>query len=169
MKGRKDTVYLIDPVTGQAISKIIDVEQATLMNGKKIYEIAELIAPPLSDNVSGPFEEYLLKNLVNDPLLLRNDDGIIRVELYDFVVDEQGKVVYWSDDGMKYLAKDKTTRHLAGGLVEKYIVNYPAFKPFELNGVKVPVRLNVLLLRYSIVLKDHKASYTRGNLFSGRR
>ena len=165
--GMKDTLYLLDPVTGQTRSKIIDVAQVATMNGKKIYEMNEVEPPPLTDNISAELEEYLLKNLIQEPWLLKFDDGMVRVALWDFVVDETGKIVYYSNGGMTYMGRDNTTRTLGdGGQTEQLIANYPALKSFTINNTKVTVRLNVSLLQYTIVLKNHTATYTRGNLFA---
>ncbi len=155
-----DTTYLSDPVTDKESIRIIYEPQVAAMNGKKIYETAEVLQPPLRDDASPALERYLLNKLTKGPMPKWMPDGSIRIHLHDFVIDETGKVIYYCNGGTKFRDKDNTTRSLNDlAPIDSLISTFPPMKPFTLNGEKVIVRLSSSLYTYVIEVKSGVAIY----------
>ena len=90
------------------------------------------------------------------------DEGLLRLNLRYIILDEKGKVVYYSFDGMRYRMKDKTVRSLNyDKIVDTLLTNAPTIKPSDINGKKVPVLIISSLPEYIFNVENHHITWCK--------
>jgi len=89
---QKDTIMLIDPVTGKTITELSQREPMPIkMNGNTILQTVD--KQPYFMATKDDLQTYLLKNMQKE--LGKLEDGMYSLYVSDLVIDEEGKVVYF--------------------------------------------------------------------------
>ncbi len=158
--GMTDTIVVTDPVTGDETIKVLEFQQPVSINGKKIYASDKVSKSALPANKS--LDDYLINKVKTDPNLKWIDEGLLRLYLHYIILDEKGKVVYYSFDGLKYRMKDQTVRSLNyDSIIDTLLTTAPAFKPATLNGKKVPVLIQSSLPEYIFNVENHYVTWCK--------
>ncbi len=125
---QNDTVFVVDPVTGQEMMKIVSREPSPIMlNGEKLYDMDEIdelrkntpytqgskpITKPAVNSLA--VKEYLLSNMKDDIRKLK--DGEYYIEMDNIIIDKKGNIVYFDYAGIKtakWGSKEDSTRKLS--------------------------------------------------------
>jgi len=168
--GGWDTVILIDPVTDSEVRKIIEIPRPISMNGKKIYDADEVTTLPQNYLINSSLEEYILNNLKANENLKALPDGDLNLKLYDVVIDENGKVVFYDYGGLWFKdKKDKIVQQLGrDSIIDALLTSAPPLKPGMLNGKKVTARLKTTMNSYDVEINNYTITYSRKNIVSGK-
>lgn len=162
--GKTDTVSVFDPVTNQKLIKIIKHHAYPLtMNGRKIYNWDELGVAPKPPYTDSSFAAYLFKGLEKE--LAQLPDGSYPIDLYNIVIDTNGKAVYcshqpWTDyivngsTGTEAIEKEINNR------IDQLLADLPPFKPGMVNNEDVIALTDndIGTSTYQFVVRDHIAS-----------
>ena len=168
-QGMRDEQTMMDPITGDELTKVIYSQLPSTVNGKKIYEWHEVtskpqfnparVSPPAPNTTDLSLEEYLLNNLKSNEELKQIPDGILRIHLHDIVIDDAGKVVFFDYNGLRWTGPDKQPRAMGDGEIphtlDSLMANVPPFQPATYHGNAVPVRLEAGLSSYKLTIKNH--------------
>jgi hypothetical protein len=135
------------------------------LNGNKIHDQDFVTAMPTRLNKMFSLEEQLATNLA----LIFNSfpDGIYRVDVANFVIDEKGKVVYFEFGDLKGKdenGRDKVITNEQIELIKKEIAGnckLVEMKPATLDGKNVPVLSDLSMQEYKFSVKDHITSYNK--------
>lgn len=97
-KSTTDSIFIIDPVTGKELLKIVQTDPKPIkMNGRDIA--IQTDQSPYYTGSEKDLREYLLRNLKEE--LTKLDDGPYTLNIKDIVVDENGKIVYFDYQNMR--------------------------------------------------------------------
>jgi hypothetical protein len=163
---RRDTITVLDPVTGKELTQVrIMSPRPDKLNGNKIHDQDFVTAMPTRRNKMFSLEEQLATNLA----LKFNSfpDGIYRVDVANFVIDEKGKVVYFEFGDLKGKdenGRDKVISNEQIELIKKEIAGnckLVEMKPATLDGKNVPVLSDLSMQEYKFSVKDHITSYNK--------
>ena len=160
-----DTLVMTDPFTGNEVFKTVSFPPEPIrMNGKKIWEINELIDPPFNDRIALLLEKFILSYVKNDTTLQAYNNGTFKLNLRDIIVDEKGTVVYYEPMSLLYKDTNGMAHLLNATYLEHAMALAPKVKPVMKDGVPVIARLNTgLTYYYKISVKDHEISYKKEN------
>jgi hypothetical protein len=167
----KDTVIVIDPVSGKQMMKVVQkVPVPVKMNGEKIYcnedyngmknEMGTPAYNPAGFNVYN-LKEYLISNLAEE---FKNfPDGDYVIDLSHVVMDKYGKIVYFEYGGINLgkmvvadrkadTAKQVSFSNISPDIQKKIankvydlLNNAPAHSPATFNGVDVPFIIQAMM------------------------
>lgn len=160
--GKKETITVTDPITGKKVTKTTTIDPTLIrMNKLKIYKFDEVTVQPAPTD--GPVETFVIKGLTTE--LNKLPDGIYFVDLFNIVIDNKGKIVYYEYGGIipqdtKFKIPDYVSMP-AGKKIDSLINAAPAYAPGEMNGKTVVVRTNAFYDTYRITVKNHRISITR--------
>ena len=158
-QNRKDTVTIVDVITGETKTVVTDASPFPVsMNGKHIYTNTEVDVPSGSRAPNISLEEEIINNLKgffdDKPV----PDGILQLEIKQVIIDEHGKVVYSDFHGMKLAEKDDQFRSLTydnPDILFKNTTQTPAtYKDHSIISSR-----RVFMDNYIIEIKDHKLTY----------
>lgn len=154
-----DTVVIQDPVSGQEVIKqIVRFPFPLAMNGRKIYKTEEISSVPQPNLGSGSLDDYLIKGLAKDVEQL--NDGLYTLELYNIVVDTNGKVAYYDFttlNGPTYNNPNKNAiEKLVNNSLDLLFSNAVLFKPGKVDNDLVAVLVD--LPGYRFLVRDHHAT-----------
>ena len=163
--GVPDTQMVKDPVSGKEVTRVTTKDPIPVkMNGARIYNTDEITLKPspVGDNPS--LELYIFKGLSTD--LNKLPDGNYYLYVSNVIIDNKGKVVYYEYDGISS-ERNKTkipadVKKAIASKIDPLINKAAAFKPGKVNGYAVIVRSDIMLSMFTIVVKKHKAAFTRG-------
>lgn len=163
--GIPDTQIVTDPIDGKQVKKITTKDPVpSKMNGIRIYNTDEVTFKPtlVSDKMS--LELYIFKGLSND--LNKLPDGSYYLYVSNVIIDNKGMLVYYEYDGIAS-QKNKTkvppdVKKAMDSKIDSLMNKAPAFRPGKVNSTAVIVRTDIMLSMFTIVVKKHKAIFTRG-------
>lgn len=151
-----DTIEIQDPITNEWIQQLhmAPVDRPIAMNGKKIYNNAEVTTPVerRNDIIPFSFEEYVLNKIKTDIKAL--PDGSYYLHLDNIVVDKRGTVQYYSVDTLSVLRK----------AVAK-VMKGPLFVPAKAGHRKVTAIYESYTSSFEIVVKGHEVTFIRDRVF----
>lgn len=156
---KRDTVIVLDPVTGyEVVKQIVHLPFPLAMNGRKIYKTEEVNSVPQPYLGSGSLDDYLIKGLAKDVEQL--NDGLYTLELYNIVVDTNGKVAYYDFttlNGPTYNNPNKNAiEKSVNNSLDLLFSNAALFKPGKVNNDLVAVLVD--LPGYRFLVRDHHAT-----------
>ncbi|MBL7693168.1 MAG: hypothetical protein JNM41_16360 [Flavipsychrobacter sp.] len=164
----RDTIVVVDPITNEEIMQVrVKGPRPLLINGKKIYEFEYVTSMPSRKDNKFSLEEQLITNLAK--FFNSFPDATYRVYASSFVIDDQGKVVYFEyshlsardDKGkdlpLSDLQKQATGKEIAGNC---RLVN---MNPAKLNGKPVAVLSDLYLHDYKFTVRNHVTEYVKAN------
>lgn len=168
-----DTSVIEDPITGEVhIRYKPGNPQPASVNGVKVYNLNEVTTPPRA-NIGGlSLADYLLQNLKDEFISFSNYKLAFRIDLFNVIVDDKGKVVFYECDGVRGYGEDRVERRIANVVstkINKLLSDMPAMTPALRNGKPVAAYTDVYLKYYKIEVKDQKAFYTRNPPDAGGR
>ncbi len=158
-KGTIDTIESAEPGSDIEVKKIIKTKgRPVKMNGKTIYD--ELPVFKQEHTV----EEYLLNKLRSELSKLPN--GNYTLELYNMIVDEQGKVCAFSYEGisaseaederaLKVFIIDRTQAQQLFQKICAELTSLPAFEAAQINGKKI-ISVSNPIYPNQFWIRDHK-------------
>ncbi|MCW3120645.1 MAG: hypothetical protein JWQ38_137 [Flavipsychrobacter sp.] len=160
---KTDTLVMTDPLTGSEIYKTVSFPPEPIrMNGKKIWEIDELIEAPFNDRIALLLEKFILSYIKNDTTLQSYNNGTFKLNLRDIIVDEQGRIVYYEPLSLLYKDTDGVVHPLNADYLERAMTLAPKVKPVLKDGTPVIARLNTgITYYYKITVADHEISYKK--------
>ncbi len=155
--GKMDTIRIVDAIDGKEMVKVMPFPPIPVSwNGRKIYEINDVVTTPWNDGIAIALEEHILNSFKNDSVLKSFSDGIFSLSLRDIIIDEQGHVVYYELNRFIYTGTDGQPRSLNTSGVDKWIQQAPLLLPARLNGQNVMARLNTSISdNYTITVTNH--------------
>ena len=159
----KDTMIIIDPITGDEIIKeMITDPKIEMANDKKIFYSDELSS---SVQNGEELEKYLLQNLSSKIKDLKNPDGdIIKINLNHIVVNENGMVIYYEYDGVDYKNKDGKITSAPIDLaadISTLMNKHPKLVAATANGKNVTAHSKISLSDYKITVNNKKVFYNK--------
>lgn len=159
----KDTMIIIDPITGDEIMKeMITDPKIEMANDKKIFYSDELSS---SVQNGEELEKYLLQNLSSKIKDLKNPDGdIIKINLNHIVVNENGMVIYYEYDGVDYKKKDGKITSAPIDLaadISTLMNKHPKLVAATANGKNVTSHSKISLSDYKITVNNKKVFYNK--------
>jgi len=98
----RDTIQMTNPETGKAEIRVTEIQRISLFNSKKIYQ-----ETPENSGAEYPVTKYgqerLEKHITNKirTEISKLDDGTYKVAVLQIIVDENGKIVYFENDGLR--------------------------------------------------------------------
>lgn len=154
--GKMDTIEVVDPVLGETVmqTRILNVTRPITMNGKHIYNNAEVTTPVerRKEIIPFSFEEYLLNKIKPDLATLK--DGSYYLHLNDIVVDKNGVVQYYWSDTLSVLRKAVARE-----------MKRPLFVPAKIGNKKVTAIYECYTSSFEIVVKGHEVRFIRDKVF----
>lgn len=155
--GKMDTVRIVDPIDGKEIIKVMPFPPMPVSwNGRKIYEINDVVTTPWNDGIAIALEEHLLNSIKNDKTLQSFTDGTFSLSLRNIVIDEQGHVVYYELNRFMYTGADGQPRSLNTSGIDRWMQQAPTLLPAVSNGKNVMARLNTSISdNYTITVTNH--------------
>jgi hypothetical protein len=168
-----DSFASIDPISGEEIiGGHLGNAAPVLLGKKKIYNASEVSTRAENYNGETSLEDYLLANLKSDIKTCGASCDYVRINLYNIIIDDKGRVVYYEFHGIKGYCGG-TVRRLSGETIipkiNKLLSNAPAQKPATLNGTNVVAWADIFMPDYKIVVRDDAVTYSRSSLHPGRR
>ena len=159
-----DTQIVTDPVDGHKVMKITTKDPIpTKMNGIKIYNTDEVTHKPVPVSDKMSLELYIFKGLSNE--LNKLPDGSYYLYISNIIIDNKGKLVYYEYDGLTSRKnKPKVPVDIKKAIdnkIDALMNKAPAFNPGSVNDHNVIVRTDIMLSMFTIVVKKHKAIFTR--------
>jgi len=173
--GPKDTVIVLDPVTGKEKTLIAQKSPVPLkINGERIYNYNDLegkkneMGKP-SNNPAGfnkdNIKEYLITNLAGDLKSLLDND--YTMDFNYIVIDKNGKIVYFEYSGVRIYRDpwgdkpepkkiDKVIQDKIANKVYDILNNAPAHSPATIDGNDVPFYLVENLFINPFTIKNGK-------------
>ena len=162
--GKKDTQTVSDPVSGKVVTKYSTADPIPLkMNGIRIYNMDEVTQRPEPLPGKNTIELTIFKGVSTD--LNKLPDGSYYLYVSNLIIDNKGKLVFYEYDGLTS-KRNKTKvpaeiKRSIDGKIDSVINNVPIVKPGKMNNNTVIVRSDAMLSNYTIVVKKHKAIFTR--------
>jgi hypothetical protein len=164
----RDTIVVVDPITNEEIMQVrVKDPRPLLVNGKKIYQHEFVTAMPSRKEKNFSLEEQLATNLA----LKFNSfpDGNYRVYASSFVLDDQGKVVYFEYSHLS--ARDDQGKELPVTDEQKQIIGKEiagncrlvTMNPAKLDGKPVALLSDLYLQDYKFTVRNHVTEYVKAN------
>ena len=159
----RDTMIIVDPITGDEIMKeMITDPKIEMANDKKIFYSDELSS---SVENGESLEKYLLENLSSKIKDLKNPDGdFIKINLNHIVVNENGMVIYYEYDGVDYKNKDGKITSAPIDLaadISTLMNKHPKLVAATANGKNVTAHSKISLSDYKITVSNKKVFYNK--------
>jgi hypothetical protein len=164
----RDTIVVVDPITNEEIMQVgVKDPRPLLVNGKKIHQYNFVTSMPSRKEKNFSLEEQLATNLA----LKFNSfpDGNYRVYASSFVLDDQGKVVYFEyshlsarDDQGKELPVTDEQKKLIGKEIAGNC-RLVTMNPAKLDGKPVAVLSDLFLQDYKFTVRNHVTDYVKAN------
>lgn len=160
----KDTMIIIDPITGDEIMKeMITDPKIEMANDKKIFYADELSGSVQNGEV---LEKYLLQNLRARIKSLKIPNGdFIKINLNHIVVNENGMVIYYEYDGVDYKNKDGKITSAPIDLaadISTLMNKHPKLVAATVAGKNVTSQSKISLSDYKITVSNDKVFYNKG-------
>lgn len=161
----KQVHVVTDPIDGKQAKVNRNIPLPLEMNGKKIYNTSQVTTASTCKTSGGSLERYLMDGLSHTMKAAKWPDGTYRIDVRSVIVDENGKVVYYTYEGIKLVDKDNMARSINDGPmavdIEKLMTKAP-MHPAMYQGKPVVAYYSMNLDDNDIVVKDHAVfSYTK--------
>ncbi len=164
---RFDTIVMIDPVSGEEITRVSKtLPEPIAMNGKKIYYANEVTSVPQRTAKALSIEDNILMNLATDMKTMA--DGVYRIDMGNVIVDEHGKVVYYEYGGIEGQDKNGKQIKLTTDVKKKLddritmlIETSPQMKPASLNGANVVINTGINMYENKIEVTNHVPTFSK--------
>ena len=170
MHGRKfvmqlpktDTVILIDPITGEELTKTYTQTPCpTYVDRKKVYQPSELKeqAKFRKDSVKPSLEEYVLNGLKSTLSTLQDGEYILNIK--HVIVDTKGRVIYYQCEGIKYVGyykEDIADTAFTAALIDtldELLINEHLFDAAKKDYMGIVSAYPTAFEQYVVVLKEH--------------
>ena len=134
------------------------------MNGTRIYNTDEVTRKPIQLVENGLLEMYILKAISGD--LNNLPDGTYFLDMYNIIIDKNGKIVYYEYRGLKP-DDDRTTeppddiKKAIDKKIDPLMSEAADFDPGKVNGIAVITRSAVMLNMFKIQVKNHISAIIR--------
>lgn len=158
-----DTMLIVDPIDGSETIRVYVDDVPVSMNGKKIYKLNEVTTPPQTKMGSVLLEDYIIEAAKKN-LIKWNVEGATRIELGRFVIDEQGKIVYYHYHGTTCRPGDGVVRKLGNPFddkLEEILAKAPPMQPAKVNGKNVLAFAPIAMRDYKITVRNKTVTYSR--------
>lgn len=170
MHGRKfvmpvpktDTVILIDPITGEELTKTYTQTLCpTYVDRKKVYQPSELKeqAKFRNDSTKPSLEAYVLNGLKSTLSTLPHGEYILNIK--HVIVDTRGRVIYYQCEGIKkvgYYKEDIADTALTATLIDtldELLINEHLFDAAKKDYMGIVSVYPSAFEQYVAVLKEH--------------
>lgn len=164
----RDTIVVVDPITNEEIMQVrVRDPRPLLVNGKKIYEFEYVTSMPSRKDNKFSLEEQLITNLAK--FFNSFPDGTYRVYASSFVVDDQGKVVFFEYSHLS--ARDDQGKDLPLSDLQKQAIGKEiagncrlvTMNPAKVDGKPVAVLSDLFLQDYKFTVRNHVTEYVKAN------
>ncbi len=160
-----DTTIVIDPLTGKEQREIHNWANPPMkVNARTIYDYRDAEKPKIKAKDKS-LADYMVRNL--KPEFEKLADGEYNLIISEVVIDKNGKVVYYENNGIQKIGADvdekETNKKPIIDKIEELLSDSKlVFEPATLNGQPVDYLISNTIgyTGGDIVVKDHKLQWT---------
>ncbi len=157
-----DTIAIVDPVTGVERTMVTTLDPKPItMNGNKIYNSNELNKKTTFNIKEASIKEYLMNQIGKKLSQLPN--GYYNMQVSNIVIDEKGKLVFYTFNGLTKMHIDKNDQAAIPVVMKNEIdknihnaLNNLEGTPGQYQNTNAPSLVTEIDLNNSIEIKDHK-------------